>query len=51
LTGKLYAEELLKKITSEEELRVLEAIWDEDLSLEAKIDLLLKEDKKCSNSK
>lgn len=51
MTGKLYAEELLKKITTEKELRVLEAVWDEDLPVEAKIDLLLKEDKKCSNSK
>jgi hypothetical protein len=48
---KLYATELLKKIVTEKELRILEVAWDDELSAEEKIDLILEEDTECSNSK
>ena len=51
MTGKLYGEELLKKINGERELKVLEAIWNDDLSIEKKIELLLEEESKRSSSK
>jgi len=43
LKSKLYAEDLLKKLVTEKELRILKAVWDEELSIEQKIDSLLKE--------
>ena len=46
MTGKLYGEELLKRINGERELKVLEAIWNDDLSIEKKIEFLLKEESK-----
>jgi hypothetical protein len=41
---KLYAIELLRKLVSDKELRILEITFDEDLSTEEKIDILLKEE-------
>jgi hypothetical protein len=43
LKSKLYARELLKKLVTENELRILEAVWDAELSIDQKIDSLLKE--------
>jgi len=43
LKSKLYAEDLLKKLVTEKELKILKAVWDEELSIEQKIDSLLKE--------
>jgi hypothetical protein len=43
LKGKLYARELLKKLVTEEEMKVLEAVWDDELSVEQKIESLLEE--------
>lgn len=43
MKSKLYAEDLLKKLVTEKELRILKAVWDEELSIEQKIDSLLKE--------
>jgi hypothetical protein len=51
VTGKLYGEELLKKINGEKELKVLETVWNDDLDIEKKIEFLLKEESKCSSSK
>ena len=42
---RLYAEELLKKLVTEDELRILERIWDSELTTEQKIALLVKGDK------
>jgi len=42
---KLYAEELLKKLVTEKELRILERVWDSELSTEQKIALLVEEDR------
>ena len=42
---KLYAEELLKKLVTENELRMLEIIWDSELTTEQKIALLLEGDR------
>jgi len=44
LKGKLYARDLLKKLTTEEELKILEAVWDGELSIDEKIEHLLKEE-------
>lgn len=38
---KLYAEELLRKLVSEDELRILEKIWDSELSTNQKVALLM----------
>jgi hypothetical protein len=35
--------ELLKKLATEEELKILEAVWDEELKIDEKIESLLKE--------
>ena len=43
MKSKLYAGELLKKLVTEKELRILEAVWDDELSIDQKIDSLLKE--------
>ena len=43
MKSKLYARELLKKLVTEKELRILEAVWDDELSIDQKIDSLLKE--------
>jgi len=43
LKGKLYAGELLKKLVTKEEMKVLEAVWDDELSVEQKIESLLEE--------
>ena len=41
---RLYAIELLRKLVSEKELRILEITFDDDLSTKEKIDSLLKEE-------
>jgi hypothetical protein len=46
LKGKLYAKELLTKLATEEELHILEAVWDEELSIDEKIEHLLKKKEK-----
>jgi len=51
LRTRLYAEELLKKLLTEDELRILEKIWDSELATEQKIALLVEGDRKCLNSK
>ena len=38
---KLYAKELLKKLVTEKELEILEAVWDDELSVDQKIERLL----------
>ena len=43
MKGKLYAGELLKKLVTKEEMKVLEAVWDDELSVEQKIESLLEE--------
>lgn len=43
MRGKLYARELLKKLVTEKELKVLEAIWDNELTVDQKIEALLEE--------
>jgi len=43
LKSKLYARELLKKLVTEKELTVLEAVWDHELSIDKKIEFLLEE--------
>jgi len=43
LKSKLYAKELLKKLLTEKELRILEAVWDDELSIDQKIDSILGE--------
>lgn len=40
---KLYAEELMKKLVTEEELRILEKIWDANLPTKEKIVQLVEE--------
>jgi len=37
----LYAKELLKKIVTEKELEILEIVWDDELSVDQKIERLL----------
>ncbi len=52
MTGKLYAEELLKKITNKEELKILQVVWDDNLAIDKKIEILLRElEANCSSSK
>jgi hypothetical protein len=41
LKSRLYARDLLKKLITEKELRILEVVWDDELSDEQKIDELL----------
>lgn len=43
MKGKLYARELLKKLVTKEEMKVLEAVWDDQLNVEQKIESLLEE--------
>lgn len=43
MRGKLYARELLKKLVMEKELKVLEAVWDDELTVNQKIEALLEE--------
>jgi len=45
LRTRLYAEELLKKLVTEKELRILEIIWDSELETKQKIALLVEGDK------
>lgn len=40
---KIYAEELLKKLVTEDELKILEKIWNSDLSTKEKIVQLIEE--------
>ena len=40
---KLYAREFLKKLVKKRELEILETIWDEELSVDQKIQALLEE--------
>lgn len=40
---KLYARELLKKLVTKKELKVLERVWDDELSVDQKIEALLEE--------
>ena len=47
MNGKLYAEELLKKITDKEELKILQVVWDDSIPLEKKVETLLKESSNC----
>jgi len=44
LKTKLYAEELLRKLVTADELRILEKIWDPELSAKEKIVLLVEEE-------
>jgi hypothetical protein len=37
----LYARELLKKLVTEEDLKIMEAVWDEELDIDEKIEYLL----------
>lgn len=39
---KLYARELLEKLVTEEDLKILEAIWNEELNVDEKIKYILK---------
>ena len=38
---KLYAGELLKKLVTEKELKILEIVWDTEVTLDQKIERLL----------
>ena len=38
---KLYAKELLDKLVSEKELKILETVWDDELKIDEKIERLL----------
>ena len=38
---KLYAKELLNKLASEKELKILEIVWDDELDVDQKIKQLL----------
>ena len=38
---KLYDKELLKKLVTEKELEILEIVWDDELSVDQKIERLL----------
>ena len=38
---KLYAKELLKKLATEKELEILEVVWDDELTVDQKIERLL----------
>jgi hypothetical protein len=41
LRTKLYAKELLKKLVAEKDLEILEAVWDDELGVDQKIERLL----------
>jgi len=41
LRTKLYDKELLKKLVTEKELEILEIVWDDELSVDQKIERLL----------
>jgi len=41
LRTKLYAGELLKKLVTEKELKILEIVWDTEVTLDQKIERLL----------
>jgi hypothetical protein len=43
MKSRLYAKDLLKKLVTEKELKILEVVWDEELTEEQKIDELLGE--------
>lgn len=49
MSRKLYAVDLLKKIVDEEELRILEVLWEDSIPLDKKVELILKEDRNCLN--
>jgi hypothetical protein len=51
MNEKLYAEELLKKLNDEKELKILKVIWDDNLPIDKKIETLLREESNCSSSK
>ncbi len=51
MNGKLYAEDLLKKITDKDELRILQILWDDTVPLDKKIEALLKEEPNCSSTR
>jgi len=40
LRTKLYDKELLKKLVTEKELEILEIVWDDELSVDQKIERL-----------
>jgi hypothetical protein len=46
---KMYATELMKKLVSAEELVILEISANDELSIDEKINLLLRKDNTCSN--
>jgi len=50
MTRKIYAEELLKKLVSTEDIKLLDTITNDDLSSDKKIELLVKEESTCSSS-
>lgn len=41
MKSRLYAKDLLKKLVTEKELKILEIVWDDELTEEQKIDELL----------
>ncbi|MEM3572850.1 MAG: hypothetical protein QXW80_03975 [Candidatus Micrarchaeia archaeon] len=41
----MYARELLEKIVAEEDLKILEAVWSEELTVDEKIEYILKIEK------
>jgi len=41
LKTKLYAKELLDKLVSERELKILETVWDDELNIDKRIERLL----------
>jgi hypothetical protein len=48
---RMYADELMKKLVSTDDMKLLDIITDDDLSTEEKIKSLVKGDASCSNSK
>jgi len=51
MTRKIYAEELLKKLISTEDIKLLDIITNDEISIDEKIALLVQDDNTCSNSK
>lgn len=41
---KLYARELLEKLVTKEDLKILEAVWNEELNIDEKIEYILKKE-------
>jgi hypothetical protein len=41
---KLYAKDLLEKLVSKKELKILEVVWNEELDTNEKIERLMKEE-------